>query len=206
MDSRDIVELELKHKNYEIVIKKKEAVAPPPAPVVQASWPQFSAPVSAPPPPQPAAAAAPVAPSPPPSAPPPAAAAEAAAPSGLPMKSPMAGTFYRSPAPGEPSFVKVGDRVQKGQVICIVEAMKLMNEIEVNFFVQLLLTGLILCISLSYLSFQADQSGVITEILANDGSGVAVDTVRFIWCLFLSLLQIHLFLFCSTQPLFLIAP
>lgn len=42
----------------------------------------------------------------------------------------MAGTLYRSPAPGEPAFVKEGDRVSKGQTICIIEAMKLMNEIE----------------------------------------------------------------------------
>lgn len=43
----------------------------------------------------------------------------------------MAGTVYRSPAPGEPPFVKEGDHVTKGQTICIIEAMKLMNEIEV---------------------------------------------------------------------------
>ncbi len=43
----------------------------------------------------------------------------------------MAGTLYRSPAPGEPAFVKEGDKVTKGQTICIIEAMKLMNEIEV---------------------------------------------------------------------------
>ena len=44
----------------------------------------------------------------------------------------MAGTLYRSPAPGEPAFVKEGDKVTKGQTICIIEAMKLMNEIEVR--------------------------------------------------------------------------
>ena len=44
----------------------------------------------------------------------------------------MAGTLYRAPAPGEPSFVKEGDKVTKGQTICIIEAMKLMNEIEVQ--------------------------------------------------------------------------
>jgi len=43
----------------------------------------------------------------------------------------MAGTLYRAPAPGEPAFVKEGDKVVKGQTICIIEAMKLMNEIEV---------------------------------------------------------------------------
>ena len=46
------------------------------------------------------------------------------------MKSPIVGTFYRSPDPNAPAFVSVGDRVKPGQVLCIVEAMKLMNEIE----------------------------------------------------------------------------
>ena len=46
------------------------------------------------------------------------------------MKSPIVGTFYESPSPGAPTFVKVGDQVEVGQVLCIVEAMKLMNEIE----------------------------------------------------------------------------
>jgi acetyl-CoA carboxylase biotin carboxyl carrier protein len=46
------------------------------------------------------------------------------------VKSPIVGTFYDSPSPGAPSFVKVGDTVEVGQVLCIVEAMKLMNEIE----------------------------------------------------------------------------
>jgi acetyl-CoA carboxylase biotin carboxyl carrier protein len=46
------------------------------------------------------------------------------------MRSPIVGTFYESPSPGAPAFVKVGDTVQTGQVLCIVEAMKLMNEIE----------------------------------------------------------------------------
>lgn len=46
------------------------------------------------------------------------------------VMSPMVGTFYRAPAPGEPSFVEVGDRVRTGQTVCIIEAMKLMNEIE----------------------------------------------------------------------------
>lgn len=46
--------------------------------------------------------------------------------------SPMGGTYYRSPAPGEPPFCREGDKVVKGQTICIIEAMKLMNEIEVR--------------------------------------------------------------------------
>ena len=46
------------------------------------------------------------------------------------VKSPIVGTFYHCPSPGSPAFVKVGDRVEKGQVLCIIESMKLMNEIE----------------------------------------------------------------------------
>jgi acetyl-CoA carboxylase biotin carboxyl carrier protein len=49
------------------------------------------------------------------------------------MKSPIVGTFYRSPEPGAPSFVEVGSIVKKGQVLCIIEAMKLMNEIESEY-------------------------------------------------------------------------
>jgi acetyl-CoA carboxylase biotin carboxyl carrier protein len=62
--------------------------------------------------------------------------ASAAAPTAAPeeklheVKSPIVGTFYESPSPGSPPFVKVGDQVEVGQVLCIVEAMKLMNEIE----------------------------------------------------------------------------
>jgi acetyl-CoA carboxylase biotin carboxyl carrier protein len=66
----------------------------------------------------PAAAPAPAAPEPPP------------APTGHTLKSPMVGTFYRSPSPGAPSFVEVGQAVSKGQTLCIIEAMKLLNEIE----------------------------------------------------------------------------
>jgi acetyl-CoA carboxylase biotin carboxyl carrier protein len=46
------------------------------------------------------------------------------------VKSPIVGTFYESPSPGSPAFVKIGDQVENGQILCIVEAMKLMNEIE----------------------------------------------------------------------------
>jgi len=61
----------------------------------------------------------------------PAAAPEAPpAPAGHTLKSPMVGTFYRSPSPGAPAFVEVGQAVAKGQTLCIIEAMKLLNEIE----------------------------------------------------------------------------
>jgi acetyl-CoA carboxylase biotin carboxyl carrier protein len=53
-----------------------------------------------------------------------------AEPKGHELKSPMVGTFYRAPSPGAPSFVEVGQSVSKGQTLCIIEAMKLLNEIE----------------------------------------------------------------------------
>ncbi|XP_010420218.1 PREDICTED: biotin carboxyl carrier protein of acetyl-CoA carboxylase 2, chloroplastic [Camelina sativa] len=152
VDSRDIVELELKQLDCEIVIRKKEALqqAAPPAPVyhsmppLMADLPMPPAQSVAPPPPTPASTSATAKPT------------TAPSPSQPPLKSPMAGTFYRSPGPGEPPFVKVGDKVQKGQVVCIIEAMKLMNEIE------------------------AEKSGTITELLAEDGKPVSVDTPLFV--------------------------
>ncbi|KAG5092725.1 hypothetical protein JHK82_051503 [Glycine max] len=128
VDSRDIVELKLKQHDVEVTIRKKEAMPqPPPAP--QPSVVYSPPPPALPPPPVPASTPAPTlarATPTPTSAP----AVKSAKSSLPPLKSPMAGTFYRSPAPGEPSFVKVGDKVKKGQVVCIIEAMKLMNEIE----------------------------------------------------------------------------
>ena len=80
-----------------------------------------------------APAAAPIAHAPfAPSAPPAAPAAAAPTEDLHLVKSPIVGTFYGSPSPGSPSFVSPGDHVDKGQVICIVEAMKLMNEIEAD--------------------------------------------------------------------------
>ena len=87
--------------------------------------------------PAPAAAAAP--------APAPAAPAQ---PEGFEQKSPMVGTFYRSASPGAKPFVEVGDAVKKGQTVCIIEAMKLMNEIE------------------------ADADGIIKAILVENGQPV----------------------------------
>ncbi|TXG48822.1 hypothetical protein EZV62_024697 [Acer yangbiense] len=160
VDSRDIVELQLKQLDCELIIRKKEALpqppSPPPPPPMFMMHPP--SPQSVMPPASPAPAPTPSAPapssvaSPPPSTP----AGKSAKSSLPPLKCPMAGTFYRSPGPGEPSFVKVGDKVQKGQVVCIIEAMKLMNEIE------------------------ADQSGTIIEIIAEDGKPVSVDTPLFV--------------------------
>lgn len=67
------------------------------------------------------------------------------------VKSPMVGTFYRSPSPGSPSFIEVGKHVKAGDVICIIEAMKMMNQIE------------------------ADKTGVIEAILVEDGNPVEFD-------------------------------
>ncbi|KAI7742150.1 hypothetical protein M8C21_032195 [Ambrosia artemisiifolia] len=151
VDSRDIMELQLKQDGCEVVIRKKEALAPPPAPpmvMMQSSQPQAM--YHSPPPPS---QAAPSSSTPASSASPPALPAPAKPKSSHPpLKSPMAGTLYRAPAPGAPPFVKVGDKVQKGQVVCIIEAMKLMNEIE------------------------ADQAGTIVDILAEDGKPVSLDT------------------------------
>ncbi len=94
--------------------------------------------VAAAPPVPPAPVPAPAAPQPVPAAPAPAAPEEAAAPEvedeeGLHfVTSPIVGTFYRAPNPDADPYVKVGDFVEKGQVLCIVEAMKLMNEIEAD--------------------------------------------------------------------------
>jgi acetyl-CoA carboxylase biotin carboxyl carrier protein len=66
----------------------------------------------------------------PPAAGPAAEAAKAVEPAGHTLKSPMVGTFYRAPSPGAPAFVEVGQSVTKGQTLCIIEAMKLLNEIE----------------------------------------------------------------------------
>jgi len=78
----------------------------------------------------------------------PAVAAEAPAPSGHVLKAPMVGTFYRSPSPEAKPFVEVGQNVKAGETVCIIEAMKLMNEIE------------------------ADATGMIKAILVENGQPV----------------------------------
>ena len=87
------------------------------------------------------------------------AAAEPAAPAvdpGHPVKSPMVGTFYRSANPGAKPFVEVGDTIKEGDPICIIEAMKIMNEIE------------------------ADKSGTVTRILCENGQAVEFGQPLFI--------------------------
>ena len=107
----------------------------------------------------PAYAPQPAAPAPAPAAPAPAPAAAAPAqddtPSGHLVRSPMVGTFYRPPSPGAASFVEVGQKVKAGDVLCIVEAMKMMNQIE------------------------ADKSGTIDAILVEDGEPVEFDQPLF---------------------------
>ena len=71
------------------------------------------------------------------------------------VRSPLVGTFYRAPAPGEEPYVEVGDTVKEGQPLCIVEAMKLMNEIP------------------------ADVSGEVVEVLADNAGGVEYDQPLF---------------------------
>ena len=73
-----------------------------------------------------------------------------------PLKSPMIGTFYRSSGPDSPAFVQVGDMVEKGQVICIIEAMKLFNEIE------------------------AEQAGRIVKVLVENATPVEYDQPLFL--------------------------
>ena len=96
----------------------------------------------------PAAAAAPATAAP--------AVAEAPVETGHVVKSPMVGTFYRASSPGAKAFAEVGDQVKAGQAVCIIEAMKIMNEIE------------------------ADQDGTITKILVDNGQPVEYGQPLFI--------------------------
>ncbi|XP_077223256.1 biotin carboxyl carrier protein of acetyl-CoA carboxylase, chloroplastic-like [Tasmannia lanceolata] len=155
VDSRDIMELKLKQRDCELIIRKKEAMPQPPSAPVYMMQPPSSQP-TLPSQPQgfsPHTASAPAPSASPRALPAPTGSSKSSHP---PLKCPMAGTFYRCAGPGEPPFVKVGDKVQKGQVICIIEAMKLMNEIE------------------------ADQSGTVVEVIAEDGKPVSVDTPLFV--------------------------
>jgi acetyl-CoA carboxylase biotin carboxyl carrier protein len=118
---KDITEFELERGDLKVRVKRGTEPA-----VVHMTAAAPVAPAAAPP----VVSAAPPAGAPPQAAAP-AAPAEAAEEAGLHIiKSPIVGTYYEAPSPGSPPFLKVGDTVSVGQVLCIVEAMKLMNEIE----------------------------------------------------------------------------
>ncbi|MBA6419675.1 MULTISPECIES: acetyl-CoA carboxylase biotin carboxyl carrier protein [Pseudomonas] len=137
LEESGIDELEI-HEGEESVRISRHSQQPA-APQYYAAPPVAAAPA-------PAAAAAPAAP---------AVEAAPAEPSGHLVRSLMVGTFYRSPSPAAASFVEVGQSVKAGDVLCIVEAMKMMNHIE------------------------ADKSGVVQSILADDGQPVEFDQPLF---------------------------
>lgn len=116
----DITEFEMESEQEKIVIKRghADAVTYVAAPTYSAAPQQLAAPAAAPAP----VAAAPAAPAP-----------VAAIEKGELITSPIIGTFYAAPSPESDAYVKVGSVVEKGQTLCIVEAMKLMNEIEAEF-------------------------------------------------------------------------
>ena len=135
----NISELEITEADGKVRIVKADPAAsaqPAAAPAV----------AMAPPAAQPAAPA-PVQPAPP---------AEAPTPAGHTVKSPMVGTFYRSSSPGSKPFVEVGSQIKEGEPICIIEAMKIMNEIE------------------------ADKTGKVTRILCENGQAVEFGQPLFI--------------------------
>ena len=138
----DIAELEVTEGESKVRIVKSGGVMPNQVMMMPPQAPTPYAPAGAP-------VAAPVAA--------PAAAAPAAAePTGHVVKSPMVGTFYRASAPGNPAFVEVGATVKEGDTLCIIEAMKLLNEID------------------------ADKSGTITQILVENGQPVEFGQPLFV--------------------------
>jgi acetyl-CoA carboxylase biotin carboxyl carrier protein len=82
--------------------------------------------------------------------------AESALPEGHVVKSPMVGTFYRAPSPGAPVFVEVGSQIKEGETLCIIEAMKLLNEIE------------------------SDKTGIVKAILLENGQPVEFGEPLFV--------------------------
>ena len=137
----DIAELEVTEGESKVRIVKSSAIPQNQMVMVpQQGVQQFSAPAMH------APAAAPVASAP----------AAPAEPTGHVVKSPMVGTFYRSSAPGAPAFVEVGSTVKEGDTLCIIEAMKLLNEID------------------------ADISGTVTKILVENGQPVEFGQPLFV--------------------------
>ncbi|MFN4081522.1 MAG: acetyl-CoA carboxylase biotin carboxyl carrier protein [Saprospiraceae bacterium] len=146
-----LAEFELREGDFRLVIRNTHPHQETPAPqvLIPAAAPSAQpAPAVAAPPPAPAAPAS--------TAPAPQPAAEAPAGNLVAIKSPMVGTFYRSPSPEKPPFVKVGDHVDKGMAVCIIEAMKLFNEVE------------------------SDIKGKIVKILVEDASPVEYDQPLFL--------------------------
>jgi acetyl-CoA carboxylase biotin carboxyl carrier protein len=135
-----IAELEISEGEEKVRISRGGTMAPSAMPMQVYSGPHPAAPALA--------GAAPVAGAP--------AEGEAAAPEGHVIRSPMVGTFYRSSAPGAKVFVEVGQAVKAGDTICIIEAMKLLNEIE------------------------ADQDGVVKAVLVENGQPVEYGEPLFI--------------------------
>jgi acetyl-CoA carboxylase biotin carboxyl carrier protein len=141
----NVSELEITEAEGTVRIVKAQ-----PQPIVQ--YAQIPAPMGYAPPPAPTPAAPPPAPAPAAS---PAPATEPA-PQGHVLKSPMVGTFYRAASPGAAPFVEVGDTVKVGQTVCIIEAMKILNEIE------------------------SDKDGVIKAILCENGQAVEFGQPLFV--------------------------
>ncbi|MCG3167875.1 MAG: Biotin carboxyl carrier protein of acetyl-CoA carboxylase [Bacteroidia bacterium] len=138
-----VSEVEIQQKDFKIVIKTGGEQVVVAAPQVVSIPQQVAAPVVQ----APVAVAAPKAETP---------AEPASGGKTVTIKSPMIGTFYRSPGPDKPSFVNVGDEIKQGSVICIIEAMKLFNEIE------------------------AEVSGRIVKVLIDDSSPVEYEQPLFL--------------------------
>jgi acetyl-CoA carboxylase biotin carboxyl carrier protein len=136
-----VTEVEIEQKDFKITIKSEKQKADAPIYV------QATAPVAAP------AAPAPVAPA---AAPAPAAPAASEEDKYIVVKSPMIGTFYRSAGPDKDAFVSVGQTINKGDTVCIIEAMKLFNEIE------------------------SELSGKIVKVLVDDATPVEYDQPLFL--------------------------
>ena len=145
MSENDLTEFKIEAEDMHLCIKRGGQHANPI--IAQTLSPVVAAPAAAP-------AAAPVAAAP--AAAPAAPAAPAAAPAGETIDSPIVGTFYRSSAPGVDAFVKIGSKVEPDTTVCIIEAMKVMNEIK------------------------AEKSGVIKEILAENGQPVEYGQPLFV--------------------------
>ena len=145
LEESNIDEIEIKEGEESVRISRNGAQSAA-ASAGHFAMPQYAAPQYAPPPPPPVAAAPAAVAEP---------AAEPAGSGGHVVRSPMVGTFYRSPSPSSPSFVEVGHTVKVGDIICIVEAMKMMNQIE------------------------ADKAGTIEAILVDNGEPVEFDQPLF---------------------------